>query len=320
MAVTGLAILAVVLTGLAIVTRRRGDRMGAAAVAVSVASLIGAVLTTATMPIGILGITPHQLRWLWPISLFVTFTILVVLTRMVRREVAIGATLVAVVVLSVAAIPRAEPAGGPAQSALAIPLLSDIAEQLREAGIEGPVVFDPGIERFAEPYTATVQDQLDRLGIDVRVEAEGMLRQVGDSRAVQGDETTFITLREGPAALEPLEGAQRIAFATSLAPEEFDELDRLEAQLVQVVDQKGVQLSELGRGRLAAGTLFPPLDGDGEYVDPGVVIGGGLASLFVEGFVEIDPEDVDLVRRWSDLRLRRDYETIAVFARPLSDD
>jgi hypothetical protein len=319
-AAAGLVVLALLLVGLGLLARRRRDRAGLAAVVVSGAGLASGLLTAAQMPIGVYGIAAHQLRWLWPLSLFVTFTVLAVLTRGVRRELSVAVGLAAVVVLAVAATPYSNAGAGPSASNFAHPLVRDLAEQIDDADVEGPVLFEYGFGPLFEPFSASVQDQLDRLGIEFRAADQGTIRQLGEARAAEGDESTLVTLRYGASAFEPVDGFEPIAFASTLQPGERDELARLEQQVIDLVMTEGVALSERGQERRETGWLVAGAGPDGAFVDPDVVVDGALARYYAAGSLAVDPEDDQLMGRWTDLMLRLANETVAVYALPIGED
>ena len=318
-AAAGLLVVTIVLVGLGVLAHRRDDRTGLAAVAVSLAALGAGLLTAMQMPVGVLGIAPHQLRWLWPLSLFLTFAMLAVVSGLVRREVAVGVSLTAVVVLAVAAIPYSNAGAGPTLSTFAHPLVRDLADQLRIADLEGPVLFEYGNQALFEPFSASVQDQLDRLGIEFRAADAATIRQMGDARRADGDESTLVTLRYGAAAFDPVDGVEPIAFASTLEPGDREELARLERQVIDLVTTKGVALSERGQERREAGWLAGGTGPGGAFVDANAVVGGVLARAYAAGSVQVDPGDEALIGRWADLVLRLADETVAVYALPIAD-
>ena len=318
-AAAGLLVVTIVLVALGVLARRRDDRTGLAAVAVSLAALGAGLLTAAEMPVGVLGIAPHQLRWLWPLSLFLTFAMLAVVSGLVRRELAVGVSLTAVVVLAVAAIPYSNAGAGPTLSTFAHPLVRDLADQLRIADLEGPVLFEYGNQALFEPFSASVQDQLDRLGIEFRAADAATIRQMGDARGADGDESTLVTLRYGAAAFDPVDGVEPIVFASTLEPGDREELARLERQVIDLVTTKGVALSERGQERREAGWLGGGTGPGGAFVDADAVVGGVLARAYAAGSVQVDPGDEALIGRWADLVLRLADETVAVYALPIAD-
>jgi hypothetical protein len=126
-------------------------------------------------------------------------------------------------------------------------------------------------------------------------------------------------LREGPEALTPPEGFQRIAFASTLDDAERAELAGLEALLVERVPAEPVPLSALGRRAEANGALVPLPDAGDAYASEGIVVSGLLAVLHDLGYVDVPPDLEDTVERWADLRMQAERSTVGVFLQPAAD-
>ena len=76
--------------------------------------------------------------------------------------------------------------------------VSALVDQLASYRPDGPVLFDVCVLRFAEPYSGPVLAALARDGVDVVVSDDGMVRQLGERRRADGDETRRLVLLEGP--------------------------------------------------------------------------------------------------------------------------
>jgi hypothetical protein len=284
---------------------------------VSAAALVGGLITAASTPMGVLGIAPHQLRWMWPVSLFVTFTFAVALARSLPRSAGQAVALAAVIALAVVAIPRAPAVSGPSLDANAIPVMRKLNPQLGALEGRGPVVFDVDNLRFAEPYSVAIQAELQRRGIEFRSTDDGIIRQLGPSRKADGDEPTRLVLVEGPTAAEPLAGAVRVAYASTLTAADRRELARLTAEVSAIIADRGVPLSDLGEAADAVGALEVEPDPFGVFREPGqVVVYGQLVGLVDLGLVAPEPADRALFERWAALRYRAERETVGLFAFP----
>jgi hypothetical protein len=322
-AVAAIFAIAVALAAAIVVAHRRGDRTAAAAPAVSAVVLAAGLVTASSTPSGFFGVTAHQVRWLWPVALFVVFSVVVVAARAATGRLALAAfavVLAAVAVFAIIALPRSAPAGGPAIDAYAIDVVRELRPQLAALDGRGPVQFEPGIPRFAEPYSTPVLDCLDELGVEVRVTEHGALRQIGTSRRADGDEALMVTLREGTPALEAMPGAERIAFASTLSADDRQELERLARDVGELVEEGRIHLTPGGTEAASAGVLMPAPGPDGYRDADQLVATGLLVGMLENAAVEPEPADAELVERWAELRRRLDRETVAVFAIPLDED
>ena len=317
---SGLVAVAVVLAICGLLAWYWRDRLAGAASAVSVGGFLGALVTATSTPMGNLGLAPHQVRWLWPLSLFMTFTLLLTLARALPRPVVLVLGAAAVGVLGVVAIPRSPAVSGPSLDANAIPIVRQLNPQLAALEGQGPFLFDVENLRFAEPYSVAIQAELQRRGIDFRSTDEGIVRQLGESRRADGTERERLVVVEGAPARQGMEGARRVAFASSLTAADRRELDRLSDEVSAIIATKGLPLSELGEAAAAVDALEVEPDPYGVYREPGRLVPyGALMGLVQLGLVEPDPSDRGLFERWADLRYRAERETVGLFVVPLTD-
>lgn len=217
-ALIGLVVIVGGLSALAASARRRHDRPVVALAAIAGTALAASIVSTVLSPVNSIGLSPHQLRWLWPTALVVWAVPTVAVARWVepRRVVVAVATAVAVV-LGVVNLPTHAAPEGPTADRAYQPTVAALVDQLADYDPAGPVVFDMTGIRFAEPYTGPIIAALARQGVDVRFTDDGMVRQVGRGRRADGDETRRLVLLEGPAVDEPPAGATTVARVDGLA-------------------------------------------------------------------------------------------------------
>jgi hypothetical protein len=203
---------------LAVLAWRRRDRV--AAVLAVVASLLVclAVVSLAVSPFGPLGLTPHQMRWLWSVGAFVAFSLLVGCLRGAagvssgRRAVAVAWSMVSIVALvAVLDLPASVQPAGPTTFVDQFASARALRAQMLEYRPGGAVVVATDDLRFGEIYSTVVMAALDEAGVEVRVADEGWVRQLGEARRVAGDEVVELRIAEGDQALATRPDAVRVA-------------------------------------------------------------------------------------------------------------
>jgi hypothetical protein len=332
-ALVALVALGVVVIVAAVTASRRRDRVGLAAVITAACLLIVAIGTLVVMPIGPLGLTPHQMRWLWSIAAFTWFAVGLVVMRTVaaalpgrfdrsRRwsvDQGIAAGLAGVVVVIAAFnLPAYNQLVGPDTFQDAIPVARSLSDQVDDYRTDEVVWFDTSGLRYLEPFSAVVMAALERAGVDFRMTQPGLVRQVGNNRRVTGDEPIRMIIREGREALDAPEGMERIAFTSALTPTEVIELLAGEQAMIDEIALGGIVLTPAGRQAIDAGayglTRGQILDA---ALDPVGFVYGGLAAELVAGdALDVDSGSVEVFDRTSTLRRRVDVTTVAVFAGP----
>ncbi len=320
LAVIGLVVVLAVLTTIVAVAKRRNDRPTgtlAALAAVAVASAIVALLLS---PVNAIGVSPHQMRWLWPISTFVLAGALFAVASCAGRpQLALGAAAVATTVAAAAALPTYAALEGPTASRAYQPTVVALVDQLDDYTPSGPVVFDMTGIRFAEPYSGPVIAALARNGVDVVVDDEGMIGQMGQRRRADGTETRQLDLLEGAAALDPPADAETVAFVDGLDVAERTELEAVTVALFEDLLRTGLRLNDAGRAARAAGRIDVP----DVVISPGRVgtgpeAAGMLTMLIRDGYVELDPAMADTALRYAELSDRAQTYTVGLFERPRS--
>lgn len=321
MSVPGLAGLAVslvallllvgLLTGAAVLAWRRSDPVAFAGAVVVLVALAVATITTVITPIDRLGLSPHKLRWLWPIGVLATVVLVVGLGREllrrlpdhlgrgrraddVRRVIPAAAAALAVVGAA-ATVPFHAHAAGPVGFRDDIPRIRGLVSQLDVLRGRGLVLFDASGLRFAEPFTAPTKAGLQRAGVPFVVDDEGLVRQLGERRRDTGDADLRVYVRDADEALVVPPGTERVAFEPGLGRAERAELDDLEARLAAWLRD----------------------DTTGEIELPADATLGDLGTLAEAGEVDLTPALGADAERFVELDQRWRGRGLAVFAEPL---
>jgi len=218
-ALLAVAIVAAVLVGGGVWAARRGHRNLAVMTAMAGVACLTAYVGLSTAPVNRAGIAMHQMRWLWPIAAFVTAVWIATLISLLGRgEKARGRLVLVgtavVVALCVATLPtHSARAPGPSDSFDDLEVAQDLVSQLGALEDRGPVLYDPTVLWFGEPYSGLVFAEMQDRGIPFMFDDEVFIRQFGEGRRNDGSPTLRLWQVMGTdAELEP-EGTERIALA-----------------------------------------------------------------------------------------------------------
>ncbi len=268
LAVSVLALVAVVslLVALTVAAHRRGLLAATCAGALCAASVPITVAALAKLTIGTVGFSSHHVRWVWPLSVFITFTVVWMATEIwlarraepVETEVESGAetpvetgvesragrstvwfdriSIGLIVVLSIANLAYLERPDGPVAAYSKMPAMRRALPEIGVLADHDPVVYDVSNLRVFEPYSSTMMMRMQELGIEFRVTDEGLVRQLGPSRRADGTETTRVFQLEGVEALDYSGPACTVALVSALSADDEAATralaDRLAADLV----------------------------------------------------------------------------------------
>jgi hypothetical protein len=310
-ALVALALFAGLLAVAWVVARRRHDLHGRVAIAAAAVAFVVALGVTVTLPVGGVGVPPHQVRYLWPIAIFAT---VVALACLLPRRAATGGLLGASLLLSALTLPTYDVHAGPNDDADAIPILRALADKLGPLEDEGTLLYDTSHLRFAEPWTSGVMAVLQSRGIDFTVNDPVWVRQLGSGREDHGAADGRIYIAEGDAAADVPDGERRIALVEGLDRAEQTELATLERSLMDVP----VRLNDDGKAAERAGNL--PAFAEGTPTAEQLLSFGGLAALLNAGLLDEPADRAADLDRYADLRQRWDRHTVALFLDPTPYD
>ena len=189
------------------------------AVGVALLLVLVGVATLAVQVVGVTGLGSHQVRWIFAMAAYVhvvlawgVASVWAARRRRTRDPLPAGqaaapgtrgdAVLVGVVaVLVVGNLGFQAHSLGPVGDRHAADTLRPVFADLTQFDPGGPVVYD--VENFLvfEPYSSAVIMHLVELGVDVRLDHEGYLRQYGPSRRADGAEPVRVFQYEREDAL-----------------------------------------------------------------------------------------------------------------------
>jgi hypothetical protein len=309
----GLAVVGGLLLGAWRAASRRGAAPAAGAAATGLVVLAFALLGAASMPVGVLDVVgAHQLRWLWPVAVFLTFALVMAVTagRWRGQERVVPLLAAATVTLGALNLPSMNSGAGLAEFADAIPTVRRLLPQLETLRGEDGVLVDTTGQRFAEPYTTPVLAELQRLGVPWYTEDRGLQRYAGPSRAYRGQDVPRLVVREGGAARTVSDGAWRVAFVDGLDPGGAEDLASLQAELRPFIAAGGIAVRP---GTSAATGLT-----DSQLRDPDVLFyTRALVGLARDDRLDVPQRWADVLGRYAELQYRADRLTVAVFVEPL---
>jgi hypothetical protein len=319
-AVAGVGLTVIALAGVVVLGLRRRRQDVTVIGILALVALAACLLSMLVSPLNVVGLTPHQMRWLWPVSALVLTAVLVAMTtfdRLARPLVAAVAT--ATVLIAVLTVPTYVVPAGPTVDRDAIPTIGALVDQLDRYHPDGPVLFDDLGRRAFEPVSGPVFAALGRNGVDVRVSSASEARQVGDGRRADGTERRQLVLRLGQAALETPPGARRVAFVDGLDPEAGTELDALRPEVIAAATRSGVALNDAGlaavrRGDINFGQPLTPPGADATDLERS----GWIRVLAMNGWLQAEPGQEQMYRRYAELAARRERLAAALFEEPVT--
>ncbi|HXH55682.1 hypothetical protein [Iamia sp.] len=318
-----LGVLGVALVAAAWDARRRADRVTSAALSTAAVALAAGLVTAWQLPFGVFGVAAHQFRWMWPVGAFIALALLAYVLRresVDRRRGPVVAPVMAavIVVVAVSTLPTYNVGSGPSLDEPAIEVMHQARPQMAALEGEGTLLIDFDGIRFAEPYTGPVMAELQRRGIPFVVEDTGMVRQLGESRRLDGDAQRLL-FRDGDAARVTPPGARRVVFVEGLTEAEQDELDGIRADIADHIVARGLGTEDLGDTSLspeqvAAISSPPDIEAARQIVDSGLV-----ARLIDNDLVVIDDGWHERFARYAELQDGAN-RTMALFLAPLDPD
>jgi hypothetical protein len=195
---------------------RAGRARAATLFAMAGVALAAAWAALATAPPSEFSVVPHQMRWMWPVSAFVSAAVLVAVLSLARARPGLHRRGAVVALVAVANLPsHTSRSQCPIDDADHLVTTRDLMGQLGSLEGRGTVLYDTSALGFAEPYSGATFAELQDRGIPFVVPEDDdvSVRQLGEGR--RDDETARLRLCQviGPAAPELPRGAERVAFS-----------------------------------------------------------------------------------------------------------
>lgn len=343
-AVAGLAVVVVLLAGAIVVGRRTGRWSVLATAAVALVAVAIGTWSASSIPAGGYGVAPHQLRWLWPISVLWMVAVghgavaLVAGRRAATSsagapeapagpDTASGehvrpAMPVVVAGLAVAALVLHACVGydqpvGVARAPGSRESVEAITAQVAAASFPEAILDNAGLW-IGEPYTAPILERLYRDDRPIVVD-EVQAAQVGRRRLAGDDVDSRMYLRAGAAALIcPSDGSVRIALTSSLPDTTVEVVTRGAIDVRRVLDTvllvaDAASLAEAPDVEAAADDVAARTD---------LVTSGRFAEVLRSTALGtwVSEEDRALVEAFETARAAVGIETVAVFVGPRDPD
>ncbi len=303
-----LVALAALLVALAVAAHRRGERVAVAMLAIALGGVCLAVVTTAIIPAAGYGIAPHQLRWLWPLSIWwmaaVAYTAVQLLPSVADGVVRARWLAPGMAVVGIAAcIPSYVVPVGVARAPGSMDSVRSIVEQVEGVEIP-PAVFEPSGMWIGEPYSVPMIAALLANDQPVRV-APDAAAQYGRDRVAGPDVAWRLSLRHGAAALVCAD-SDRLALDTPLTDEQVAGYRALQQQVLDLVAD------------LAAtdASLQAEIDGLGRPLVESLA-DGSLTAAVLASTAPLSDDDLALVTAFDVQRTALGIDTVAAFVRPL---
>jgi hypothetical protein len=218
-----LVLVTAVVVVLVVLTRRAGLTFtSSGALVAAVAATVG-LISVAITPVDRFGVSPHRMRWLWPLGAFVLALVLAAVFNLLAVRLVSGGPVVwamsvlTAVAATVATLPTYVAESGPVTQQQYVPLIREIRKGLDPLDGSGPVLVDNSGLFFAEPYTWPLMAELARRGVEFEVGTESLSRHAGRRRLADGDAGTRVFLRVGADAAVTPPGATRVVAASDPA-------------------------------------------------------------------------------------------------------
>ena len=195
---------------------RHGERAAVVGAGLVGAALASAWVTVLILPVDVLGLTPHKVRFLWAVAAFMVIVIVThaaaVFARRRRTTWWAAGAMLAGLVVAVLTVPTSTPTTGPVALRSAWPAVRALRSQMGALEDVGTILFDPTGLYYLEPYTWPLMAELERRGIPFVVDGPAQ-RQLGGSHHRRGaDNAGTVFVRVGAEAEQWPAGTRRIAF------------------------------------------------------------------------------------------------------------
>ena len=268
-ALTVVALLAAI-SGLTVLSRRAGLRRQAAAGTLMLVAVVGMLVSLSILTIGQVGLSPHHVRWIWPMLAVVYGVVAWIIVGNIRvRKPGMSwswaTPLTAGLVLAtvVANLSFHAQRSGPVAAYERMPVMREVRPGLDEfaqiVGDRAAVLFDVSNLVAFEPYSATMMMWLQERDIEFRVTDDVLARQLGPSRVASGDELVRVFQLQGTSAITYNGPACPVAVVSALS--DVDEV-RAAATVDEVVAATGADAIEVLEGRIDMPSFVSQADAD----------------------------------------------------------
>ena len=321
-AIVALTVIVLLLVAVGVGARRRADTTVLSAAVVAGAALGVGWYTASKVTTDVVGIAPHQFRFLWPLGAFLLFVGLLAACRVtrLRRPSVVRVVAVGVVIMSAWNLPTYAATTGPQLDESLIPVERAIDRQMGAAGRSQPVLLEWSRLTFGEPFSGGLMAELRRRGIEVVTTDAYLARQLGPTRASNGhDARVKIFYRSGDAARLPHIGPfDRIAFHDGLDAQQRQEMRTLRRAIGGYLVSHGLRRTAKLQNGIDIG-LWTALRGP---FTPETV-GAAFDTRALAGAIEVGALDVPAAWRarfaeYAKLQTRSDRQTIGVYVGPVS--
>lgn len=215
------AVILVVLVAVVLANLGAGRRGLTNLSVVSTAAVVVGLVALSSAPVNPVGISAHQMRWLWSIAAVCTAAVLATAFATLRaaRDLRLGswpavAACGLLVVVGAAGLPgRDSDVPGPMGMSEDLEPAQELVSGLDRLDDRETVLFDVSTLRFLEPYSGLVFAELQDQGIPFVFDDEIYVRQFGEGRREEGQATLRMWEVEGDRALAQPPGAERVGFA-----------------------------------------------------------------------------------------------------------
>ncbi|WP_395154400.1 hypothetical protein [Ilumatobacter sp.] len=270
LAVLTVVALLVAIVGLTVLSRRAGLHRQAAAGTLVLVAVVGMLMSLSILTIGQVGLSPHHVRWIWPMLAVVHGVLAwLAVTNIHARKPEISwswATPLAaglVLATGVANLPFHAQRSGPVAAYDRMPVMREVRPGLDQFALDvaerTPVLFDVSNLVVFEPYSATMMMWLQERDVEFRVNDDVLARQLGPSRVASGTESVRVFQLQGAPAITYNGPACPIAVVSALS--DNDEV-RAAATLAEVVAASGADRVDVLDGLIDTPSFVSQADSD----------------------------------------------------------
>jgi hypothetical protein len=256
--------------GLTMLSRRAGLHRQAAAGTLMLVAVLGTLVSLSILTIGQVGLSPHHVRWIWPMLAVVHGVLAwLAVTNIHARKPEISwswaTPLTAGLVLAagLANLPFHAQRSGPVAAYDRMPVMRVVRPGLDQFALDvadrAPVLFDVSNLVVFEPYSATMMMWLQERDVEFRVTDEVLARQLGPSRVASGDESVRVFQLQGTPAITYNGPACPIAVVSALS--DVDEV-RATATLAEVIVASGADPADVLDGLIDTPSFVSQADAD----------------------------------------------------------